>query len=193
MSKRIVGSIEAWPHPGQRPNEAIFWSFTIFRSGIAIDRGFGRLGGAAIETDAGLGRLCPHRRQERPDAHDVDDARQIVGQHVQRHLGGDLWQCLHQEVDCAHPGLDGAERVLDRLTALPHLLRMLIEPALHRLENVLVLPSGDPALLCGGAGILDGAILADIGPVAAQHQCVFRVSGPNADPTESTLMDPIAA
>ena len=37
-----------------------------------------------------MSRLCPHRRQERPDAHDVDDARQIVSQHVQRHLGGDL-------------------------------------------------------------------------------------------------------
>jgi hypothetical protein len=32
--------------------------------------------------------------------------------------------------------------MLDRLTSLPHLLRMFIEPALHRLENVLMLPFG---------------------------------------------------
>ena len=30
--------------------------------------------------------LCPHCRHERLDAHDVHDAREIVGQHVQRHL-----------------------------------------------------------------------------------------------------------
>jgi hypothetical protein len=47
---------------------------------------------------------------------------------VQRHLGGDFWQRLHQEVGCAHPGLDGAEWVLDHLASLAHLLRMLIEP-----------------------------------------------------------------
>jgi hypothetical protein len=31
-------------------------------------------------------------------AHDVHDAREIVGEDVQRHLGGDLRQTLHQEV-----------------------------------------------------------------------------------------------
>src|ERR1700693_6249584 len=50
--------------------------------------------------------------------------------------------------------------MLDRLAPLAHLLRMLVEPALHRLENVLVLPSGDPPLLAGGAAMLDGAALA---------------------------------
>ena len=89
----------------------------------------------------------PYRRHERLDAHDVHDARQIVGQHVQCHLGGDLWQRLHQEVGCAHPGLDGAERMLNRLTPLAHLLRMFVEPSLHRLENVLMLPSRDPSFL----------------------------------------------
>jgi hypothetical protein len=72
---------------------------------------------------------------------------------MQRHLGGDPWQRLHQEVGCSHPGLDGAERVLDRLTTLAHLLRMFVEPTLHRVENVLMLPSGDPSLLAGGAGM----------------------------------------
>jgi hypothetical protein len=30
--------------------------------------------------------LCPDRRHEWPDAHDVHDAGQIVGKYVQRHL-----------------------------------------------------------------------------------------------------------
>ena len=47
--------------------------------------------------------------------------------------------------------------MLDRLAPLAHFLRMLVEPALHRLENVLMLPSGDPSLLAGGATVLDGA------------------------------------
>jgi hypothetical protein len=32
---------------------------------------------------------------------------------------------------CSHPGLDGAEGMFDRLAALAHLLRMLVEPALN--------------------------------------------------------------
>ena len=63
--------------------------------------------------------------------------------------------------------------MLDRLAPLAHLLRMLVEPALHRLENTLMFPSGDPSLLAGGATVLDGAALAGFGRVAAQDQSVF--------------------
>ena len=80
---------------------------------------------------------------------------------------------LHPEVGCSHPGLDRAEGMLNRLAPLAHLFRMFVEPALHRLKNVLVLPSGDPSLLAGGAAVLDGAVLAGVGPVAAQDQSVF--------------------
>src|SRR5260370_9828939 len=52
---------------------------------------------------------------------------------------------------------------------------MLVEPTLHRLENVLMLPSGDPSLLAGGAAVLDGAALAGVGPIAAQDQSIFLV------------------
>jgi hypothetical protein len=38
-------------------------------------------------------------------------------------------------VCCADPGLDRAEGMLDRLTSLAHLLRMLIKPSLHRFED----------------------------------------------------------
>src|SRR6478609_2904636 len=74
---------------------------------------------------------------------------------------------------CSHPGLDGAEGMFDRLAALAHLLRMLVEPALNGFENVLMFPSGDPSFLAGGASGLDYTALADVGPVAAQHQPVF--------------------
>jgi hypothetical protein len=33
--------------------------------------------------------LCLHRRHERLDAHDVNDAGEIVGQYVKSHLRGD--------------------------------------------------------------------------------------------------------
>ncbi len=44
------------------------------------------------------GRLCPHLRDQRDDAHEVDDAFEIIGQHVQRHFGADPFQRLHLEV-----------------------------------------------------------------------------------------------
>ena len=62
--------------------------------------------------------LCAHRRHERLDAHDVHDACEIVGQDMQRHLGGNPWQRLHQEMGCALPGLDPAKGMLDRLAPL---------------------------------------------------------------------------
>jgi hypothetical protein len=73
----------------------------------------------------------------------------------------------------AHPGLDRAERMLDRLAPLAHLLRMLVEPALYCLENMLMLPTADPTLLARGAAVLDGAALANIGRVAVQNQSIF--------------------
>jgi hypothetical protein len=42
--------------------------------------------------------------------------------------------------------------MLDRLAPLTHLLGMFVEPLLHRFENMLMLPSGDPAVpLCNGS------------------------------------------
>src|SRR4029077_13608282 len=51
--------------------------------------------------------------------------------------------------------------------------RMLVEPALNGFENVLMFPSGDPSFLAGGESGLDCTALADVCPVAAQHQTVF--------------------
>jgi len=65
---------------------------------------------------------------------DVHDAREIVGEYAERHLGGNLWQRLHQEVRRAHVRLDRGEGMLDRLAALTHGLWIFIEPLLHRLD-----------------------------------------------------------
>jgi hypothetical protein len=90
-------------------------------------------------------RPRPHRYQERSDAHDAHDARPVIGQDVQRHLGGHSRQRLHQEVSGTHPGFDRAEWVLDCLASLTHFFRMLIKPSLHSFENMLMFPSSDPS------------------------------------------------
>jgi hypothetical protein len=59
---------------------------------------------------------------------DVQDARQIVGEDAQRHLGGDLGKRLHQEVSCADAHLRSAERVLGGLALRAHSVRILGGP-----------------------------------------------------------------
>ena len=92
---------------------------------------------------------------------------------MQRHLGGDLRQPLHQEVRRAHSHLERAERMLDCLTALAHRLRVLVEPPLHGFEHVLVLPPRDAALLSRRATILDRTAAARVGRIAAQLLPMF--------------------
>src|SRR5208283_226103 len=97
-----------------------------------------------------FGDLCPYCRDERSRLYDIHNARKIVGEHVQRPLSGYAWQRLHQEVGCSHPGLDRSERMLNRFTPLAHFFRILVEPALNGLENLLMLPTRDPSLFVGG-------------------------------------------
>ena len=134
-----------------------------------------RCGGiwAQIDADKPLYRL--HRRDQRGDAHDLHDAFEIIGQHVQRHFGADPFQRLHLEVGVSHPVLDGAEGMLDGLAPLAHFLRMLVEPLLDGLQNALMFPPRDPVLLARGALILDSTALAGIGPLAVQGQTLFHV------------------
>jgi hypothetical protein len=60
--------------------------------------------------------------------------------------------------------------VLNRLAPLAHLFGMLVEPALHRFENMLVLPSRDQSFLGSGAAMLDGATPTSMSPVTTQNQ-----------------------
>ena len=77
-----------------------------------------------------LGLDCRHQRL---DADDVQYTCEIVGQYTEGHLGGDLRQRLRQEVRCTHPHLHCTERMLDRLTARAHGVRIFVEPLLHGL------------------------------------------------------------
>ncbi len=57
--------------------------------------------------------------------------------------------------------------MLDGVEADVNSLRVLVEPPLDRLDHILVFPARDAALLALGAAILDRAVLANVGPVAA--------------------------
>src|SRR5690348_8588729 len=65
--------------------------------------------------------------------------------------------------------------MLDRLAPLAHGLRILVEPSLHSLEHMLVLPARDPPLHCCRAAALERTGSARVGPIAAQVQAVFDV------------------
>src|SRR5499427_5636038 len=80
-------------------------------------------------------RLCPDCRHEQLNAEDVHNAREIVGQYVQGHLGGDSRQRLHQKVRCTHPHLERGKGVFSCLATHAHRLRVLIETLLHGFEQ----------------------------------------------------------
>jgi hypothetical protein len=63
--------------------------------------------------------------------------------------------------------------VLGGLTPRAHSVRIFVEPLLHRLEYVLMLPALDAPLLAWRAAAFERAIPAGIGPIAVQLQPVF--------------------
>jgi predicted SnoaL-like aldol condensation-catalyzing enzyme len=83
-----------------------------------------RSGGADAHADTQPSRL--DRRDEELHAEDVHDPGEIIGEHVQGHLGGNLRQALHLKVRRTHPHLERTEGMLDCLAAHAHRLRVLI-------------------------------------------------------------------
>ena len=66
---------------------------------------------------------------------------------MEAHLGSHLVEGPGQEMGGAHPGFEGAERVFDGLSPHPHGLGHAVEPGLHPVEHVLILPAlDDPPL-----------------------------------------------
>src|SRR6266851_5877729 len=112
---------------------------------------------------------------QRLSAHNVHDAREIVGEHVQRHLGGYLRKTLHQEVGRPHPHLQSAEGMFDRRATLAHRLRVFVEALLYGLQYMLMLPAGDASLHAGRAAMLERAVAARIRPIAPQLLPVLLV------------------
>ena len=79
--------------------------------------------------------LCPHGFEQRCDAENIHDPRQVIGEHAQRHLAAHILQPLHQKMGCPHPCLDRAEGMLDSLTALAHGLRVFVQSSLDGFQN----------------------------------------------------------
>src|SRR5215470_6307276 len=94
---------------------------------------------------------------------------------MQRHLGGNLGQRLHQEVRGTHPHLDRTEGMLDRLTARAHGTRIFVEPCLHGLDNLLVLPPRDATLSSRRALSFDWAGTARSSPITVKCLAVLLV------------------
>ena len=97
---------------------------------------------------------------------------------MQRHLGGDVGQPFRHEIRGARAGLDHAEGVLDRPSrALSAWRRDWRRAVAGPLDEMLVLPAGDPALLGRRALPLDRACCASWGrPVAPQRHAVLDVA-----------------
>src|SRR6266403_2244338 len=74
---------------------------------------------------------------------------------------------------CAHAHLQRAERMLDRLAASAHRLRIFIEPSLRCFKNVLVLPSRNAPLVARRAFRFQRAIRAGVRPIAPHHLAVL--------------------
>jgi hypothetical protein len=64
-------------------------------------------------------------------------------------------------------------RIQAKFMPQAHFFRMLVEPALDDLENLLLFPTCNPSLLAGRAIVLDEATLAGVGPVTVQDQPMF--------------------
>src|SRR6478672_3633790 len=81
------------------------------------------------------------RFHQSANAQNAHHAFHVVGQDVQRHFGTYVLERFHLEVRRSHPRLYRAEWMLDRLPAYAHLVRVPIEPRLHRLKDSFVLPA----------------------------------------------------
>ena len=62
---------------------------------------------------------------------------------MEAHLGSDLIEGPGQKVRGAHPRFEGPKRVFDGLSSHPHGLGHAVEPILHPVEHVFMLPSFD--------------------------------------------------
>ena len=70
---------------------------------------------------------------------------------MEAHLGSDLFEGSGQEVGASHPRFEGSEGMLDGLPAHAHGVRHVVEPGLHPVEDVFMLPALKPLELVRGA------------------------------------------
>src|SRR6266404_5442657 len=65
--------------------------------------------------------------------------------------------------------------MFDRLTTLPHGLRVFVEALLYGLQYILMLPARDAPLHAGGAALLERTVATRICPIASQLLPVLLV------------------
>ncbi len=122
--------------------------------------------GSSRDVQHFRGCLCPDSGYQRLSIDDVHHSGEVVSQNVERHFAGDFGQAFHQEVRRSYSHLKSAEGMFDRLPALAHGLGVPVEPLLHRLQHMLVLPPRDPPFLAGCAARFKRTVTADVGPIA---------------------------
>src|SRR5690606_12691075 len=100
------------------------------------------------------------RGQHAGDAEYRYQSPEIIGEHMQAHLGCNAFESFRQEVCSPHPGLDCRVRMLDRGPSNSHGVGILLKSPLHFVEHVLMLPAGDSPLRTRRAVVLELAALA---------------------------------
>jgi hypothetical protein len=113
-------------------------------------------------------RLCSHRADDSLCSENPDQPFEVVSQHMQARLSAHAGECLGQEVCRSHPRFERAEGVFDGLPTQSGGLRCAVQALLHRLEYVLVLPTGDSPILAAGASRFDGTLRAGGGPILVE-------------------------
>ena len=119
---------------------------------------------------SGIGPDCS---QHAGDTEHRDQSPEIIGEHVQAHLGCDALQSFRQEVCRAHPGLDRPVWMLDRGAPNSHGIRALLKAHLHLVEHILMLPTGHSPLRARRALFLEVTALAVRAPVPMQFHAFF--------------------
>lgn len=114
-----------------------------------------------------------HRRDHLRGTEHVDGALHIVSEDVEAHFGAHLFQGPCLEVASSHPVLYRTEYVFDSSSSDTDGVGHALEPCLHGLDHVFMLPPLDPPLLAGRASLLDRASAAMTGPVGMEPQALF--------------------
>ena len=93
---------------------------------------------------------------------------------MQAHFGGDVIERFHQEVGRSHPVLQCPEDMFDRSPSDLHGLGVALQPLLHLVEHVFVLPAFDLAACSRCALGLDGAVAAAVTSRRPAAACCLR-------------------
>src|SRR5450830_725497 len=92
---------------------------------------------------------------------------------MQAHLDAHLRLGFGEKVCGAHPGLDGAERMFNRLPSNPHRLWSALQPLLHGIQYLFMFPSCHASLWAWRTLRFELALPAIRAPISMQIQPFF--------------------